>query len=457
MKITTQEFENGQAVFHIEVEPPELEKSMEEAYHELAKKVNIPGFRKGKVPRAILQNYVGREGLQEEALEHLIPQLCDQAAEEQKLEVIAQPQAEILETDPVVFKATFPLRPKVELGDYHSIRLAPEPVEVTEEQIDNAIEQLRQRNAVWVPAERPVQYGDLATIDIEQRPEKGDPLNYAAQQYPVIENSPLPLPGFAEQVAGMEKNQEKEFAISFPDDYEVSELAGQEYNFKVKVTEVKEKNLPELNDEFAKSVADNVETLDALREAVADRLKAAAEEQAKREFEGKVIEAAVGLARVEFPPVLVERETDRMLTERDNMLRAQGGLEAYLRNIGKTEEEIREELKPQATTQLIQSLVVGKVSEEEKIEVSAAEIDAEIENITKAADDKAEELRTVFDTPQARRWTSDRLLLQKTMQRLTEIATGNAVVESAAAEEAAEERADENKSTEGEADSQTVS
>ena len=142
----------------------------------------------------------------------------------------------------------------------------------------------------------------------------------------------------------MEKNQEKEFTLSFPDDYEVSELAGQEYNFKVKVTEVKEKNLPELNDEFAKSVADNVETLDALREAVADRLKAAAEEQAKREFERKVVEAAVDLARVEFPPVLVERETDRMLTERDNMLRAQGGLEAYLRNIGKTEEEIREAL-----------------------------------------------------------------------------------------------------------------
>jgi trigger factor len=427
MKIRTQEFENGQAVLHIEVEPQEMDKSLDETYRHLAKKVNVPGFRKGKAPRPILERFIGKEALQEEALEHLIPQLCDQAAQEQKLEVIAQPETEVLDLDPVVvFKATFPLRPKVELGDYHSIRLAPEPVEVTEEDTNRVIEQIRDQHALWIPVERPLEYGDMATLDIEQKREETPPTTYKGQQIPILEGSKLPMPGFAENLVGMQKNEEKEFSLSFPEDHEVPRLAGEKFDFKVKLAEIKEKQLPELDDEFAKSVGQDIDTFDALRDKLTASLKAGAERSVRRDFEQKVIDAVVALAKVEFPPVLLEQEIDNLLRERDIMLRSQGGLESYLRNIKKTGEEMREELRPKATQRLTQSLVLGKVVEEEKIEISDAEVDAEAEKmISEANEYNVEALRNLLKTPQGRRSVQESLMAQKVVQRLTEIASGS--------------------------------
>ena len=429
MKISNQSVENSQAILHIEAEPQEMEESLNKAYHHLVKEIDIPGFRKGKAPRHVLERYVGKEELQREALEHLIPQLCNQVIEEQKMEVIAQPQIEIIQVDPVVFKSTFPLRPQVELGDYQHIRLSPEPAEVTEEEISSVIEQLRERRAVWAPAEHPVSFGDLVTVDIEEKRE-GDLTNsYQGQQFPVIQDSPLPLPGFAEHLVGMEKGEERKFSLSYSDDYELKELAGKQYNFKVKLIEVKEKHLPELNDEFAKSLGQGMETLDALRDSTATSLKNIAEERAKRDFEQKVIEAVVDLAKVEFPPILVEQEIDRFLSERDRMFRRQGGLESYLKTFNKTEEEVREEFRPGATERVIQSLVLGKIAEEKKIEASPAEIEAEIEKMIGGDEENAEELHKIFSTQQGRHWVEERLTIQKTVQHLVEIASGNTTEE----------------------------
>ena len=168
MKISTQSIENSEARLQIEVEPVEMEESLDRAYHQVVKKVGIPGFRKGKAPRSVLESYIGKDGLQREALEDLVPRLCARAIEEQNMEVIAQPQIEIMEMDPVVFKATFALRPTVELGDYHAVRIAQQRVEVSDEEINNAIDRLRERHAVWSPVERPVAFEGLATIDIEE-------------------------------------------------------------------------------------------------------------------------------------------------------------------------------------------------------------------------------------------------------------------------------------------------
>jgi len=429
MKVSNQSIENSQAILHIEAESQEMEESLNKAYHHLVKGIDIPGFRKGKAPRHVLERYIGKEELQKEALEHLIPQLCNQVIEEQKMEVIAQPQIEILQVDPVVFKSTFPLRPQVELGDYQHIRLAPEPAEVTEEEINSVMEQLRQRRAVWAPVEHPVSFEDLVTIDIEERSEGNSINSYQGRQFPVIKDSPIPLPGFAEHLVGMEKGEEREFSLSYPDNYELKELAGKQYNFKVKLIEVKEKHLPDLNDEFAKSLGQGIETLDALRESTATSLTNVAEERARRAFEQKLIEAVVDLAKVEFPPILVEQEIDRLLSERDRMFRRQGGLESYLKTFNKTEEEVREELRPGATERVLQSLVLGKVAEGEKIEVSPAEIDAEIEKMIGSTEENAEELHKIFNTQQGRRWVEERLIAQKTVQHLVEIATGDATEE----------------------------
>jgi trigger factor len=168
MKIVTQSIENSQATLQIEVEAEEMEESLDRAYRQLVKKVAVPGFRKGKAPRSVLENLVGTDGLQREALEDVLPRMCARAIEEQSLEVIAQPQIEIMEMEPVVFKATFPLRPRVELGDYHGVEVAPATVEVSDDEVDTAMNRLLERHAVWSAVERPVAFEDLATVDVEE-------------------------------------------------------------------------------------------------------------------------------------------------------------------------------------------------------------------------------------------------------------------------------------------------
>jgi len=425
MKIATQSVENNQAVLQIEVEPGEMEESLDRAYRQLVKRVGVPGFRKGKAPRSVLERYVGKEGLQREAMEDLVPELCTRVIEEQKMEVIAQPQIEIIQSDPVIFKAIFPLRPHVELGDYHTIRVDKQPVEVGDEEINSVINQLRERHAVWSPVERPVNFEDLVVVDIDEEAKDGTVKTYQARQFPLVKDSLIPLPGFAEHLVGMATSEVKEFALTYPDDYKFKELAGRDTKFKVKLIEIKEKHLPELDDDFAKSLGQGMENLEALRNFVAANLRKAAEEAAKRDYERKLVEAVVGLSKVDFPPVLVDREIDSLLKERDFIFREQGGLQGYLKNLNKTEQGMKEELRPEAVRRITESLVLGKIIEQEKITVDAAEIAAEIESMTKDAGDRVEEMQRMLGTDQARQVVEERQLSLKALQKLTEIALNN--------------------------------
>ena len=427
MKVTNEKIEDSQVFLSIEMEPAEVEESLEESYHRLVKKTDIPGFRRGKAPRAILERYLSKESLFEDALSNLLPKACEKAIKEQKLETIAQPHIEVAQTDPVIFKAVVSLRPTVKLGDYHHIQVTAEPVEVSEDDVSAIIERLRHQHAAWEPVERPVSFNDLVVLDIKSNIEDKPFINQEGVQYQVVQNYSFPVPGFAEQLLGMGRDEEKEFQLQFPLDYPKGELAGKEASFKVRVVEIKQERLPELNSEFAKEIDPNFETLDSLREQVLADLKLRAEEKARIDFEEQVTEAVVDITEVEFPPVLVEMEVDRLLNQR--LQRWQTGsnsLEEYLRTINKTEEEIREELRPLATKRTIWSLVLGEVTEAEKIEVSDSEIDTEIENMTKDSDaGKKDELKGFLNTPRARESIKQTLMTRKTIQRLVEIAKGS--------------------------------
>jgi len=426
VKVTNEKTENCQVFLTIEMEPAEVEESLEESYHRLVRKVNIPGFRKGKAPRAILERHIGKESLLEDALNNLLPEACEKAIKEQKIEAIAQPHIEIAQTDPVVFKATVPLLPKVELGDYHHIQVTPEPVELTEDDVNAVIEQLRHQHATWEPVERPVDFDDLVVLDIESNIEDKPFINQKGVQYQVLRDLPFPAPGFAEQLPGVKRNEEKEFKLQFPLDFPRGELAGKEASFKVKITEIKQEKLPELDDEFATGVSPDFKTLDSLREQVTADLKLRAEEKARIDFEERVIEAVVDLTELEYPPILVEQEIDRLLNQRFQRLqRGDQGLEEYLRSINKTEEELREELHPLATKRVIRSLVLGRIAEGEKIEVSDSEVDAEIENMIKSTTDNKDELQKFLNTPQPRESIEQLLITRKTRQQLVEIAKGS--------------------------------
>ena len=426
MKVTREKTENSQVFLGIEMEPTEVEESLQEAYHRLVKKTDVPGFRRGKAPRVMLERHIGKESLFEDALNALIPKAYENAIKEQEIEPFARPSIEVTQTEPLVFKAVVPLAPEVKLGDYHHIQMTPEPVELSEDDINAVMERIRHQQATWEPVERPVGFSDLVVLDIESTANDRPFINRKGAQYQVLQNQPFPVPGFADQLLGMSRDGGKEFQLQIPLDYPRSELGGKEASFRVRVTEVKQERLPELNDEFAKGVDPNFKTLDALKKQVADDLRRRAEEKAGLDFEERVIQAVVDLAQVEYPPFLVEMEIDRFL---DQQLRhwqeSGGGLEDYLASIKKTEAELREELRAPATKRVINSLVLDKISKEGKIEASGSEIDAEIEDMIKgAAEDKKDELRGFLNTPQSRESIVQLLVRRKTVRRLLDIAKG---------------------------------
>ncbi|MCK4403086.1 MAG: trigger factor [Dehalococcoidia bacterium] len=421
MKVTREKLENCQVSLNIEAEARELEKALDEAYHRLVSKVSIPGFRKGKTPRAILEQHLGKSTLLEEALERLIPQLYKQAIESEKIEPIAQPQIEVTQNEPLVFKAIVPLKPTVKLGDYHSIKLKAEPVEIGEGEIGAAIEQLRQQQAVLLPVDRPVQLGDFVTLSIEATIEGKPFLNHKDLLYQVDSNSTFPLPEFAQKLEGVKKNEERIFSLKVPADYSIKEFCGQECLFKTTISEIKEKQLPQLDDEFAQSC--NYANLTQLREGITADLRAKAEQRSHLELRQKAIDAVVKVSEVDYPPILEDREIDSLL---EDMARRFGyrEVEDYLKRVSKTEEELREELRPVAKKRVINSLTLDKVAEEEKVEITSPEVDNKVEEILGDAKDK-EKMRRFLALPQVRESIEQSLRSQKTMERLVQIISGN--------------------------------
>lgn len=425
MKVSSEPIENSQVSLNVEMEATEIDEYLDKAYNHIVGRVKVPGFRKGKTPRAILERHVGKDAFLQEALEHLIPDAYQKALHEQKIEPIARPEIQVIQTEPVIFKAIVPVYPTVKLGDYKEIRVESKQVEVTEKEVEAAIQQLRLQHATLMPVDRPANMGDAVTIDIEGESE-GKPLPLRKDLvFELVKESPLPLPGFAEKLEGMAKGEEKNFTLSYPADYKIPELAGKDYTFKIKTTEIKEQKLPEVDDEFAKTIG--LESLASLKEQITTRLKDRAEEITRTELEQKIIDAAVELSQVEYPPVLVEHETDRLVDDEARGFNdGMKGLENYLSSINKTMEAHRQELQPVASRRVVRSLVLEKIAETEKIEVSAAEIDEEIEKMAKDADKQAEDIRKLFNLPQARMSIENFLLSRKTMELLKQIASGSA-------------------------------
>lgn len=419
MKITNEKTENCQMYLTIEVEPDEVEESMEVSYKKLVKNTRIPGFRKGKAPRNIFERYLGRESLLEEAVNDLLPKAYEKAVEEHSIDAIAQPEFDIESMEPMVLKATVPLRPKVELGDYKSLQIEKEAVEITDEKIDAVIEQLQHQWATWEPVEdRPVEYNDLLVMDILGTLGEKNVIEQKNAQYQVQEGSLFPMAGFADQLLGMKPGDEKEFDMTYPEDYGDEELAGNTVHFKINAVEIKAEVLPEISDEFAKTVGAEFETMEALRERAYNDMKERAEQQAQMNFEEEAIHSLADISTVEYPPILVESETNRILNQQ--FQRSNQSLEQYLETANKSEEELREELKPSAEHRVVHSLVLGKIAEEENIQVSEEEIDEEIETMTKESTERKEELKKFLNDPQVRESISRNILTRKTVEKLSE-------------------------------------
>lgn len=423
MKVSAERIPQSQVVLQIEVEPERVEKSLDAAYRRLVQRASVPGFRKGKAPRAMLERHLGRDVLLQEALDRLIPEVYREAVEAEEIEPIERPELEMVSTEPLVMKATVPVRPTIELGDYRSLRLPREPVVVPEERIDEALEGLRHRYANLEPVERPVRWGDFIRIDASISVGNRRVVEQKDVEFPLREGAAVYLPGFAEMLVGLEKGRETEFELPVAEDYGDKGLAGKVCVCRVTVHEVKEEELPPLDDSFARQVGEGFASLDALRERLASDIREAEEQAAMDRYRAEVISALEKNAHLEYPPVLVDKEVDRMLREQAGP-RGDGDLERYLQRAGKSEEQLRAELRPLAEQRLRRSLLLSKVAEVENIEVDESEVGQEIERMASSAGAQAEEIRRLFDNPGGREAIQGSLFTRKTWDRLIEIVSG---------------------------------
>lgn len=399
------------------------------SYRRLASRVKIPGFRPGKAPRSIVESHLGRTALVQEALEFMIPETLDQVLSDEDIQAFADPQLELLEIEPVSFKAVVPLEPLVDLGDFRSIQVDREPVTVSEDQVDQVIEQLRSEAAPWDPVERPVQFGDLLNLNVDGTIEGEQAINDKEVDFIPQEDNPMPMPGFSANLEGMAAGETKEFSLSVPEDHNQEEYAGKDCQFKVEVLSIKEKLLAELDDEFAKGIRDGYENMEALKDFVRGRIREDAEASAERQAQDASLQELLKTASIQASDLIYQRELDHMYEERERSLRSQRmDMDTYLGYIGKTSEEWREELRPRAEERLNTYLVLRKLAQEEDIEVSPEDIQSEIDSIVATAGDSEESMRGSLSSESARESIRSSLVNRQVMTRLVEIAGAAAPV-----------------------------
>jgi trigger factor len=424
VKVSTQEIEKSQVVLEIEVDSPRLDRAMDQAYRRVAGRLKVPGFRPGKAPRPLVERMVGRESLLEDAIEHLVPEVYREAVDQENLYPIEEASFEVVEAEPLKIKATVPVRPAVQLGDYRGLRRELTTPEITDEQVDNVINQLRESHATWVPVERPVQLEDRVAMDVHGTVDDKVILDRQDVEYVARGESDRPMPGFAEQLVGMAAGDEKTFTLPVPADFEGPDIAGKQATFQVKVHWVKEKQLPELDDAFASSVG-TFSTLDELKQEVRSELQARAEATARQELQEGLIEAVVAGASLELPPQAVEKQAARLRQQLASSLDRQGiTVEQYRQLTGKSPAEFDEELEADARRELTRLFVLDEVAKAEQIDVDPVEVETEIR---KAAGEGADARRLVREAL-ARRETRARVEAavreRKTIAHLVDMATG---------------------------------
>jgi len=421
MKSTAKSIEHRQAELHIEAEQPEYEAATVEAFKHLARRATVPGFRKGKAPRHLLEQHLGHEAVVDEAIEHLFPDLYEKALVTHELHPIASPSIELEQREPPAFKVIVPLTPEVTLGDYRSVRLQPEEVPVSDEHVLSALDRIRESQAVLVPVERAMKFDDFATISVKSTVAGQPFLDHQQVAYQAVAGSAMPVPGFAEAIVGMSKEETREFVLHMPADFRVAELAGKECTCIVTVHEVKQKELPELGDGLAKTFG--FETFDALKERVGADLQSNARNQARTTLIHSALEAIAAQGTVDFPPVLEDGEIAELL-QAEARRYGYKSTEDYLRMTNRSLDELREDLRPLAHTRIVNGLVLDKLADAEGIHVTDDEVTAKIEELLAETKDK-EKARPVLSTPEMRESIASRLRTNRTLDRLVAMVTGS--------------------------------
>ena len=388
MKCKLEKTENANEVkFEITVEAEKFDEAIKKVYFKSAKYFNIPGFRKGKAPMQIVEKYYGKEIFYEDAFNEVAEDALQEAVSENKVEVVSRPEVDIKQIEKgkdLIFTVVMQTKPEAELGKYKGIEIPKIEYNVSDEDINHELGHMQEHNSRLISIDdRAVEKGDIATIDFEGF--VGDKAfeGGKAENYDIELGSNTFIPGFEDQIVGMKIDEEKDVNVKFPDEYFSKELAGKDATFKVKLHEIKKKELPELDDEFAKDVSEFY-TLDELKEDIKKKLEKQNADKEKYETEEAVIKALCENIKVDIPSGMIETEVDNMLKDFEQRLSYQGlKLDQYLKMLGKTEEEMRKEYEPQAIEGIKSRLALEAVIKAEKIEATDKEVEDKMKEMAK--------------------------------------------------------------------------
>lgn len=401
MNANWEKTENNKGNLTVEVDAERVNHALDEAFKKVVKQVEVPGFRKGKVPRFIFEQRFGVEALYQDAVDILLPEAYSEAVEETEIEPVEQPEIDIEQIEKgknFIFTATVTVKPEVKLGTYKGLEVVDKDTTVSEEDIDNELEQLRERFAeLVVKEEGEAENGDTVVIDFEGTID-GEPFEGGSAENHSLEiGSNSFIPGFEEQLIGVKPGDEKEVTVTFPDDYQAEELSGKEATFQVKIHEIKRKELPELDDEFAKDANENVETLDELKQDIRQRLEEQKEQEAENAKRDSVVEKASENAEIDIPDPMIENELDRMVQEFEQRFQAQGITpDMYYEITGTSKDDLREQFRDDAEKRIRANLTLEAIAKEENVEVSQEDVDKELENMAETYNQSVDDIKNLL-------------------------------------------------------------
>ena len=447
MSLQLEKLENNMAKLTIEVPAEELESAIEKAYQKNKSKISIPGFRKGKVPRKMIEQMYGKEVFYEDAANYLIPDAYDKAVKECEEEIVSSPKIDVTQIEagkPFVFTAEVALKPEVKLGKYKGVKVEKVETEVTDEEVEAALNKERENNARTISVEdRAVKDKDMTVIDFEGFVDGVAFEGGKGENYPLTIGSGAFIPGFEEQLVGAELNKETEVNVTFPEDYHAEDLKGKAAVFKCTVKEIKEKELPELDDEFASEVSE-FDTLAEYKEDLKKKLGEKKESEAKSKKEDAVIEAIINDSEMDIPEAMLETQQRQMVEEFAQRLQMQGlSLDQYFQFTGLNAQMMLEQVKPQAEKRIKSSLVLEAVAEAEKFEITEEDLEKEFARMGDIYQMDVEKVKEMLDDYQKEQVKKD-LAVRKAVEFVVE----NAKEGKAAAKKTTKKKADKEEAVE---------
>lgn len=401
MAATWEKKEGNEGLLQVTVPAEEVDKALDKAFKKVVKQINVPGFRKGKVPRQIFEQRFGVEALYQDAVDILLPQAYSEAVVEKGINPVDQPEIEVTQIEKgkeLKFDATVTVEPEVELGEYKGLEIEKQNTEVTDEEVENTVQQRLESMADMVVKEDgKVEEGDTVNIDFDGYVDGEQFEGGQAEGYDLEIGSGMFIPGFEEQLVGLSTGEEKDVEVTFPEEYHAEELAGKDATFKTKINEIKTKEIPELDDELANELDSDANTVDEFKANLRKQLEETKANQAEDAKKEEAITKASDNATIDIPDAMIKTEQDRMLQEFSQRIQQQGlNLETYYQISGQSEEDLRNQMAEDAEQRVKTNLTLNAIAEKEDIQVSEEEVDKELETMSEQFNISVEDIKNTL-------------------------------------------------------------